>query len=989
MTKVKQKKAHSANDVPAQVSQIVDAAEKKICKSKSKATDRTCFSLAYLESTWALPVIVPMNKFGELLDEVSLEFFNAGYPDMQIFLQKRTSKAYDPDNTEIHGTIIDVDYQIPDVVGACDDAGIPHPNFYWETKHGAKLVYIFEKSITESEFEKFTRWICVAIKADPASANVTQAQYLPKVLKTISDDDQIPVEFETEKLNPDPIDTEKISFYDGLPNSLTKLFAGPRTPLSSQERSKLEVLLTSKGIPVPKYPGSKQGQYCPNDNHSSPQAFKLSRWEKGVLDAHCFSCNRHWSERQLFDQFVSQDSAPSLMQGSLQLTQLPYTWATVGIIKHRLEKAGWQSQLANLAIEVWTDFLANEELQRLNSMAEWYKKKYKGVSSFMADVPDLDKIVSSFKQRVGPWNGIDCARVFFDEDSKQLSYFDNNDFVFPIKTASDTLGYKRKSAMAYWVAGPGRRFVPVVDEKKETVKKKKQLHVAVDFLLKNDSDFEAHYAMALGGNPGPLKQLGLPIAKIYSLPVCFVEEGYNVDPQYGCVHYTLVQHANKPEKDFDLLGFFRKMFDEEKLPFATWNDVLRFIMAIAAGLVREIAYGQQGIYWIVGDSGVGKLFVDTLLTILYSTVCADKTPPVLNISVGSEIETQRSLHGARSSLYLRFSETKKGANKIATIIQMSGSAKLPIRGMGVNPYDIDNHFVFIADAAEGVADGREASRRTTAIHLSNPTESLIKNEILEEYKKNAHNIIGTLSDMVNNLGEQWFKTRPGNYSRPFLMHALSEMLNVELDEIVSEDMTPFFEAIEDYSGQEAAIDDRVEHFRKLSKRKKESRLVQTVPSYRYSHLKEFMTTDIRKGNAELSYTVPRGYKDLFKKFPTSDAVLEKLRAEADGDYKYGDIEKKKLKYLPVELGDKNYGFLFVCSGNRNFVFMDELELCKEMEWEPHTPGLKEKEAAKKRDRQKTEQEAGVAHMPNSASDSENDNGDEVSKNTSDISWDHQ
>ena len=893
---------------------------------------KVSISIAHLNSNWAVPFKVPVRHGAQFINEMSDELVKANFPDMQVYIQQRVSKG-GLDQSETWGAVIDIDFKIADIDAFIKGAGIPKPTIIWETVHGYKLVYFFKTKVEHQLFYAFTRWIVVATAADPNSTIDTQAQHLPHCIKTLADDEQQIVHFKAVQLTDVPLDLSKFTGIHEIPQRMAALFGGSRKQLNFDEREALVMFLHSIGMQVPATQGSTQSKYCPGDTHNSPKACKVTRRENKEIFVYCFSCGRCWHEVELYNTYVHKNK---YFSDAPNPVELPFTWATKGLVECVLKNAGWEERTISLSVDVWKSVLAHSELKCL-------KERFLSIEQGCTDensqvgvvLPNQMDIVKVYEQRLKPWKQIAPRRILFEISGQVLGYLDAQGRFITINTGAETIGSKKQSTKPLWRSGAG--YCYVTKQKEKTIKAKKATITAltISAIPGHDASFEAHYAAALNGDSGPLLALGFPIGTIHQFPVCFVDSGFGFDVARNSIVYTQAKRIRKKDPNFDLMNFFKKLHDNGRLNFASWNDTKRFVMLMAAALVRTVVPGQQGVYWIVGPSGIGKLFIDSLLSAVYRQFSVDESPAVFTLSLGSETETQRSFFSGRNACYLRVTEAGKGRNKKNILIEMSGRSRVILRGMQKDPVEIDNSFIYIADAAEGIADGREVSRRTVTINLANFTTSKIKNQVIELFELHAHDIIGSLQDMIEEKGADWFRTRDDNHERPFIQHALAELLEVELDEVESADMSPFFDMLQEYVDEVSETSLVVETMKK-NKTRKVAEVLKKVPSFRYTHLKELMSTD-RVVESMPRITEPRGYKELLKQYSTSKSVIAALRTELSGEFAYADVGKT-LNYFPVTIGDTSYAFRFF-NKDRDFIFIEEAKLCKIMEWEPHSPNV--------------------------------------------------
>ena len=713
---------------PPAVLQIINAAKTKT-QTGTKGVNTVICSLAFLEEKWAEPAQIEVDALGAFITEVSNQLVAAALPDMQIYLQ-----AGDPE--KIWGAIIDIDRKVPNISAQWNGTAVPKPNLLWGTKHGHKLAYVFKEAATYEVFQRFTRWVCVAFQADTNSAVLTQGQALPHMIKSRLDDTQEIVNFPVEQISTSPVDPGKAILDDYLPRSMERLFGmGHVACITEGERAELEHYLESIGIEMPQGVGSKRGSICPWNTHLSANPFKITREEGGNLDAYCFACDRGGNGRKLYAQLVQKNRV-----GGPALKSMPYTWATKGLLSHRLKTEGWAESLVKMALIVWLDFQVKMEYRRLRGLGKWYEEtKYSNALTCDVAVPTESNVRESLVARLKDWHGIAPANVFYEQSMRQLSYFGRTGEIYPIKPGAETLRYKVKSYEPYWVAGAGHYYLPEVQETKSKDKNAPGINVSVNFKLSNDIKFEAHFSQALNGNPDALKKLGFPTAEVHRFPACFTESSFEINEVTGCIHHVAPGKIPKAQAGFNLEDFFRDLHRRQLLPFATWDDVLRFLKLVASPLARMGTSGQSGIHWISGTSGVGKAIVYTLINEIWAPFRTGGVAVCTEESMANETEFQRKLFAGKDSLYLTFVEGSKergsGLSKLDTLIEMSTAATATIRDMRATPQIVDNRWGFIVDSAEGVPEGIEIKRRTNEINLSKKIDSSKKSALIDAVQK--------------------------------------------------------------------------------------------------------------------------------------------------------------------------------------------------------------------------------------------------------------
>ena len=208
---------------------------------------------------------VASQNLAALLNEAGQQTKAAGLCDVKVRLQD--SNATGNELTVQHsGIIVDIDRSYPDLLQVFEAAGLPQPNVIYQTTHGHRAVFVFEKPINSQVFEMVGKKFVVNIKgSDSASWLSTQDQHLPTCIETVRGQGVV-VDFPAIQVHSNRLKTEE--FLSELTPAFRKTIA-PSGPLSSADRKVVEDHLASLGIAAPGEPGQLTYPRCPEGPHSN------------------------------------------------------------------------------------------------------------------------------------------------------------------------------------------------------------------------------------------------------------------------------------------------------------------------------------------------------------------------------------------------------------------------------------------------------------------------------------------------------------------------------------------------------------------------------------------------------------------------------------------------------------------------------------------------------------------------------------------------
>lgn len=838
-------------------------------------------TFALMADAECVSVAVPRGLVARFLHGVGRKTARTGFIDVQFWLQDRAERGQD--DPTIHGIVIDVDQKHDDIGGVLQVAGVPLPNFYFFTKRGARLCYLFSTVAPIEAAETFAAFLVLAIPgADPTSARVSQAQRVPGCERQDSNGEIVPTPADIFHLNGSYFDLG--AWEPQLPRTFTVNVPGARA-VGAADRLRVAEHLAGLGIVVPPA-GSALQSRCPLKTHSAKKAY-VNVSASGAISMYCCGGHagagpRRWGEHELL--VLTHGSADARPAHFDVVTDVPYVWGGVEMIRslasdiYANEVGG--AEMAKLALLLWKHVKTESEVRRLlrrtksadpgavrDALAELHRKRLHGVDD------------------AGP------MRLFFCENTNSLALLQADNTYIAITGASFPV---KAHLHERWSTTAARVKIEVSGTAEVSVA------VAVE-------DAESKFDKAMRGLKSMLRSLGIPVLRAYQFPLAHRRTSISVDAVERNLGGILVPELTGGDPTFDVIGFLDALREDGRLPLASRDDVIRFTMMLAAPLLREVAPGLLGVFWILGPSGAGKLFLYTCAETAWTAGAKTTEPAGTELSVTDELELKRSFAAAGDALYVHAPEASKRAGMVDSLIHLSGSQFLASRGMRQNEVRIRNTFTFVADSVEDLVDRREIHRRTVVINVKHTADDKGKGVALRLIGENAHHILAALKAKVESQPESWYREQDRAGTRPVIPVALARLFGVELPEVTGGGLHDLFEAMHDYvDGIGKAEGDRE---KKKSQKRKDGAVFSKLPSYRIDHFLDEMRERA-------------GHRVAMSLYGSRSDVINVLRRETD--YRPGD--RSGPGYLPVELNGDWFA-LKVGRANRNFVFVPEPEYC--------------------------------------------------------------
>lgn len=210
----------------------------------------------------------------------------------------------------------------------------------------------------------------------------------------------------------------------------------------------------------------------------------------------------------------------------------------------------------------------------------------------------------------------------------------------------------------------------------------------------------------------------------YSYPIAWKTGGYRFTDR-GLVTLTVVPdppnlaHAADSRRALaDPVGFLLDEYRALRTPFRTENDVRAYAMFVATPLLRAVCAGRLPAFFMVGTSGSGKGLAKEAAFMMWQKSAAPGAPTSSYMSVDAKNETELRLKYAEMDGRLFFSLTEAAKmNTIELIVTQNERATVGARAHHRAPQEIENRFVMVADAVEGMPAKVEVVRRANMIHL--------------------------------------------------------------------------------------------------------------------------------------------------------------------------------------------------------------------------------------------------------------------------------
>lgn len=571
---------------------------------------------------------------------------------------------------------------------------------------------------------------------------------------------------------------------------------------------------------------------------------------------------------------------------------LPATWAGVEVLRHALRHLAEakDARFVPVATRVWL---------RAKGYAEMTPK----LASLPAADRRLDRmdVPGYVKLCRGRIDGTDAAGAFnlyFDDVTHDVRLLEG-DRSHALKIKSETLF--NKAHQHEQAATLANEVSTRVDKDPQTLRPAilvgSAVHPAAESLGNK----------ILIGHTGTLAALGVPRIVRHEFAAAFTEDRWSIDATTRAVSAVRAARLREEaDESFDVVEYFLSLHRAGRLPLATEDDVRRLLMALASPLLRYVALGLLGIYWLLGPPGSGKDFLAELVPDIHRHAVAGGASPKFTISLTNELEDKRQFYAAGPAIYARAKEAGKRAAMAEQLIRLAGTDQLPARGMRENEIAIANVFTYLAESAEEPPSRIEISRRTVEIRVLHVDDEVSLGQVRQEILAKAPQIVAGLRRLVEQQPKDWFvnQTQTKSKSRPTVPVALAQIFEVKLDEVEGRNLDDLFEAMLLYTSNILHCNGEGEIQRQLmlARKDKECREATLFKSYRFSHFIETMQN-------------VSGWKALFAELRSQKSIVLTIQREMK---EYRNVTRGKTPYLPVEIHGKNYAFKMFRS-NRNFM----------------------------------------------------------------------
>jgi hypothetical protein len=579
---------------------------------------------------------------------------------------------------------------------------------------------------------------------------------------------------------------------------------------------------------------------------------------------------------------------------------LPATWAGVEVLRHAVRHLAEakDARFVPMATRVWL---------RAQGYAE--------MAPMLANMPAADRrldrmnVPEYVKLCRGRIDGIDAAGAFnlyFDDVTHDVRLLEG-DRSHALKIKSETLF--NKAHQHEQAATLANEVFARVDKDPQTLRPAilvgSAVHPAAESLGNK----------ILIGHTGTLAALGVPRIVRHEFAAAFTEDRWSIDATTRAVSAVRAARLHElADESFDVVEYFLSLHRAGRLPLATEADVRRLLMALASPLLRYVALGLLGIYWLLGPPGSGKDFLAELLPDIHRHAVAGVASPKFTISLTNELEDKRQFYAAGPAIYARAKEAGKRAAMAEQLIRLAGTDQLPARGMRENEIAIANVFTYLAESAEEPPSRIEISRRTVEIRVLHVDDEVSLGQVRQEILAKAPQIVAGLRRLVEQQPKDWFVNQTQTKSRPTVPVALAQIFGVKLDEVEGRNLDDLFEAMLLYTSNILHCNGEGENQRQLmvARKDKECREATLFKSYRFSHFIETLQN-------------VSGMKALFAELRSQKSVVLTVQREMK---KYRDVARGKAPFLPVEIHGATYAFKMFRSG-RNFM-LEELKTYEEI-----------------------------------------------------------
>jgi hypothetical protein len=339
------------------------------------------------------------------------------------------------------------------------------------------------------------------------------------------------------------------------------------------------------------------------------------------------------------------------------------------------------------------------------------------------------------------------------------------------------------------------------------------------------------------------------------------------------------------------------LFKEGKLPLASEDDVRRFVIAIAIGLLRAHAPGLIGVFWFTGPSGAGKDWLAYLLVEIWRAAVEGAPAVSFDVHGTDDLEQSRCFASAGDAVFARAREAGKRAALIDRLIQFAGTTHVTARDMGKLARNIPNTFVYVADSVEDLPERREISRRTVTINVEPVVDTSDRGDVTAEIVAHAADILASLLRIIETKPLDFYIKYPNKSSRPTLPVALADVFGTQLPEVTGASLAELFGHIAAYCKSFAQSDED-----KPKGRKKDGVGTTLFPVHRMTHMIDVMAAQA-------------GSRQFFRQHDSPRKIQLRIQQE---------LQDRKKKYTRVMVEGTWYAFRIVPKTN-NFIFETEIE----------------------------------------------------------------
>lgn len=870
---------------------VVEGLAKKIKDSMRRDVVPVTFTL--IKSEDCVTVDVPRRHLHTFLQKVGTDAIGANLVDPQFWIQARSSKR-NGDHSALHGVVIDVDEKHEDLIGLLEALCLPLPSFYFDTPRGHRLAYVFDAPVDERTFRAFATYIVLSIPgADIACVAPTEAQRLSTCLRSR--------ESEIEKItNPPHLINAQPFMISGweprLPSAVTARLRGASV-LSADARKIIEKHLTSLGLKPPTASGRVRYNRCLAKRAHSKDCCYVNRRRDGTIWVHCLAGHggtgpRGWSEGELYRLATGQTAEDDTIDVE---RDVPVTWAGRALMEHLLMPALECVDASELRIRNAIDLWA---LGRGHQEAKWLLERNE------VDAMHLPKALAVtldlYRRR---FDGIDSAgptRLLYEDELPGLGLFDVTNRVVP---ASGGATFGSKQHKHEWWATTA--VVPTV----EHIDGEDDAPPIIEIVAK-ERDADSDFDKARQGYRPLLKKLGVPVVKVIPLPLAFQRSAWGLDKVHRVVTATVVADLARGKEDMDVVGFLDELRLSRHLPFASRDDVKRFVMLLASPFLREVAPGLLGLYWFLGKPGAGKEYCATIADRVWRAASLVRLPVTAELSDTDDLELKRAAFAARNALFVRAKEagktdSGKRGGLVEKLIRLSATEFLSARGMRKDEMQIRNTLTWLADSAEDIEDRREIHRRTVVINLVQEPDEESRGEALRRIEDRAIDILASLRAKIETRDERWYREQRATDTRPVVHVALARLFEVQLPTVKGGSMHELWETLLDYVTHYGAAEAKRQRARA---RPADGKAVVEFDSYRVAHFIEEMKKHT-------------GYGSIMAAFAKPPEFISAIRRETSYDGGRG--------HHSVRICGKWYVFRYVY-GKRAFILEPEIAFCNKM-----------------------------------------------------------